>query len=170
MNNNIDYEILELHNNNRSVTSSEIYDEFLTPDSSCCSKSSEDNDLSQDIIMDLVSMEDRILALSLSYDTNYKISDLSKIAEYYSISLTKLHDMENPNTNTNANANANAKANAKNKKKNVKKKKDELIKDIVQFEEDKLNTNVVNRRKELWFYIDELKSNKYLQKHIIFNI
>ncbi len=163
MNNNIDYEILELGNNNTSVTSSEIYDEFLTPDSSCCSKSSEDNDftqqhLSQDIMMDFVSMEDRILALSLSYDTNYKISDLSKIAEYYSISLTKLHDMENPNTNT------------KNKKKNVKKKKDELIKDIVQFEEDKLNTNVVNRRKELWFYIDELKSDKYLQKHIIFNI
>ena len=175
MNNNIDYEILELGNNNTSVTSSEIYDEFLTPDSSCCSKSSEDNDftqqhLSQDIMMDLVSMEDRILALSLSYDTNYKISDLSKIAEYYSISLTKLPDMENPNTNTNSDAKTNAKTNAKNKKKNVKKKKDELIKDIVQFEEDKLNTNVVNRRKELWFYIDELKSNKYLQKHIIFNI
>tara|TARA_X000000368_G_scaffold75127_1_gene55580 strand:+ start:5411 stop:5902 length:492 start_codon:yes stop_codon:yes gene_type:complete len=163
MNNNIDYEILELGNNNTSVTSSEIYDEFLTPASSCCSKSSEDNDftqqhLSQDIMMDLVSMEDRILALSLSYDTNYKITDLSKIAEYYSISLTKLHHMEN------------AIANAKNKKKNVKKKKDELIKDIVEFEEDELNTNVVNRRKELWFYIDELKSDKYLQKHIIFNI
>ena len=82
--------------------------------------------------------------------------------------------MENPKadekTNANANANANAKANAKNKKKHVKKKKDELIKDIVQFEEDELNTNVVNRRKELWFYIDELKSDKYLQKHIIFNI
>ena len=121
---------------------------------------------------DFVSMEDRILALSLSYDTNYKISDLSKIAEYYSISLTKLQDMENANANSNAKANANsdAKTNAKNKKKNVKKKKDELIKDIVQFEEDELNTNVVNRRKELWFYIDELKSNKYLQKHIIFNI
>ena len=163
MNNNIDYEITELGNNNTSVTSSEIYDEFLTPDSSCCSKSSEDNDftqqhLSQDIMMDLVSIEDRILALSLSYDTNYKITDLSKIAEYYSISLTKLNDIENSN------------ANAKNKKKYVKKKKDELIKEIVQFEEDELNTNVVNRRKELWFYIDELKSDKYLQKHIIFNI
>ena len=163
MNNNIDYEITELGNNNTSVTSSEIYDEFLTPDSSCCSKSSEDNDFtqqhfSQDIMMDLVSMEDRILALSLSYDTNYKITDLSKIAEYYSISLTKLNDIENSN------------ANAKSKKKYVKKKKDELIKDIVQFEEDELNTNVVNRRKELWFYIDELKSDKYLQKRIIFNI
>jgi len=169
MNNNIDYEILELGNNNTSVTSSEIYDEFLTPASSCCSKSSEDNDftqqhLSQDIMMDLVSIEDRILALSLSYDTNYKITDLSKIAEYYSIPLTKLNNIEN------AIMNANATVNAKNKKKNVKKKKDELIKDIVEFEEDELNTNAVNRRKELWFYIDELKSDKYLQKHIIFNI
>ena len=140
MNNNIDYEITELGNNNTSVTSSEIYDEFLTPDSSCCSKSSEDNDFtqqhfSQDIMMDLVSMEDRILALSLSYDTNYKITDLSKIAEYYSISLTKLNDIEYSDN-----------------------------------KEDFLNTNVVNRRKELWFYIDELKSDKYLQKHIIFNI
>ena len=173
MNNNIDYEITELGNNNTSVTSSEIYDEFLTPDSSCCSKSSEDNDFtqqhfSQDIMMDLVSMEDRILALSLSYDTNYKITDLSKIAEYYSISLTKLNDIEN--SNANSNTNTVAKTNAKSKKKYVKKKKDELIKDIVQFEEDELNTNVVNRRKELWFYIDELKSDKYLQKHIIFNI
>ena len=173
MNNNIDYEILELGNNNTSVTSSEIYDEFLTPDSSCCSKSSEDNDFnqehfSQDIMTDFVSMEDRILALSLSYDTNYKITDLSKIAEYYSISLTKLNDIEN--SNANSNAKANTKTNVKSKKKYVKKKKDELIKDIVQFEEDELNTNVVNRRKELWFYIDELKSDKYLQKHIIFNI
>ena len=130
MNNNIDYEITELGNNNTSVTSSEIYDEFLTPASSCCSKSSEDNDftqqhLSQDIMMDLVSIEDRILALSLSYDTNYKITDLSKIAEYYSIPLTKLNNIENAITN------ANATVNAKNKKKNISKQ--------IRFIDDVLN-------------------------------
>tara|TARA_X000001036_G_scaffold380811_1_gene372449 strand:- start:24 stop:509 length:486 start_codon:yes stop_codon:yes gene_type:complete len=159
-NNNIDYEITELSDNKNYVTSFEIYDEFITPDSSYHSKSTDDNDYSQDDMTEIISMEDRALALSLYYDTNYKISDLSKIAEYYNISLTKFNDTEN----------ATANANAKSKKKYVKKKKNELIKDIIEFEEVTLNTYLVNRRKELWFYIDELKIDKYLQKHIIFNI
>ena len=157
--NNIEYHLTELNKTEKNIIdTSEIYEEFLTPDSSYRSKSSDDINL-YDYINYCDSIKDRVLALSLSYETNYKIMDLNKIADYYGILLTKLQNNSYNDPN-----------NTKGKKKYVKKKKDELIKDIVEFEEDELNTNVVNRRKELWFYIDELKSDKYLQKHIIFNI
>jgi hypothetical protein len=50
-----------------------------------------------------------------------------------------------------------------------KKKKDELIEDIVIFELAKENTEIVNRRKILWFYIDEIKNDNYLSKFLIFD-
>ena len=169
--NNIEYHLTELNKTEKNIIdTSEIYEEFLTPDSSYRSKSSEDtpNDIDYDANNDINlydyinycdSIKDRVLALSLSYETNYKIMDLNKIADYYGILLTKLQNNSYNDPN-----------NTKGKKKYVKKKKDELIEDIVNFEEDELNANIVYRRKQLWFYIDELKTDKYLQKHIIFNI
>ena len=151
--NNIEYHLTELNKTEKNIIdTSEIYEEFLTPDSSYRSKSSEDtpNDIDYDANND-INLYD--------YETNYKIMDLNKIADYYGILLTKLQNNSYNDPN-----------NTKGKKKYVKKKKDELIEDIVNFEEDELNANIVYRRKQLWFYIDELKTDKYLQKHIIFNI
>jgi len=50
-----------------------------------------------------------------------------------------------------------------------KKKKDELIQEIVIFEHDPDNLELVYRRKKLWSYMQEIKDDKYLRKFLIFN-
>ena len=50
-----------------------------------------------------------------------------------------------------------------------KKKKDELIQEIVIFEHDPENLELVYRRKKLWSYMQEIKDDKYLRKFLIFN-
>jgi len=53
-------------------------------------------------------------------------------------------------------------------KKNMRK--DEMIQLIILFEMDATNTTVVNRRRRLWKYINELKQDKYFSKFILFTI
>jgi len=48
-----------------------------------------------------------------------------------------------------------------------KKKKGELIADIVLFEKDPENLSIVHQRKKLWSYIQEIKEDKYLSKFLI---
>lgn len=48
-----------------------------------------------------------------------------------------------------------------------KKKKAELIDDIISFELDNENCEVVETRKRLWFYVNEIKNDNYLSKFII---
>ena len=48
-----------------------------------------------------------------------------------------------------------------------KKKKSELIDDIIAFELDDENIELVEQRKRLWFYINEIKNDNYLSKFII---
>ena len=50
-----------------------------------------------------------------------------------------------------------------------KKRKDEIVQDIVIFEHDPENIDIVYRRKRLWSYIKEIKDDKYLRKFLIFN-
>ena len=50
-----------------------------------------------------------------------------------------------------------------------KKKKDDIVQDIVIFEQDPENIELVFRRKKLWSYIAEIKDDKYLRKFLIFN-
>lgn len=49
-----------------------------------------------------------------------------------------------------------------------KKKKSDLIQDIVLFENDPTNNEVVSKRKLMWYYISELKNDRFLKKFIIF--
>ena len=48
-----------------------------------------------------------------------------------------------------------------------KKRKDELIQDIIIFEQDIYNEEIVEQRKLLWFYLQELMNDNYLKKYII---
>ena len=48
-----------------------------------------------------------------------------------------------------------------------KKKKAELIDDIIAFELDNENSEIVETRKRLWFYLNEIKNDNYLSKFII---
>lgn len=48
-----------------------------------------------------------------------------------------------------------------------KKKKEDLAEDIVIFEKAEENTDLVQRRKMFWFYIDEISNDSYLSKYLI---
>lgn len=46
-------------------------------------------------------------------------------------------------------------------------KKNDLISVLIDFEQNPYHINIVQERKRLWFYMEELKANKYLSKYII---
>jgi hypothetical protein len=50
-----------------------------------------------------------------------------------------------------------------------KKRKSQLIKNIVQFECNQKNDFVVERRRTLWFYLEELENDNKMSKYVIFN-
>jgi len=50
-----------------------------------------------------------------------------------------------------------------------KKNKKDIITDIVEYETNSENTIMVERRKELWFYITEIQEDSYLSKYLIFD-
>ena len=48
-----------------------------------------------------------------------------------------------------------------------KKKKAELIEEIVIFEKEPTNYDITQRRKTLWFYIEEINNDSFLSKFLI---
>ena len=50
----------------------------------------------------------------------------------------------------------------------IRKKKDDLICSIIEFENDIKNSTIVYNRIRLWNYIKDLKNDKYLNKFITF--
>ena len=50
-----------------------------------------------------------------------------------------------------------------------KKRKQQLIKSIVKFECNEKNEYITNRRKTMWYYIDELGNDEIMCKYVIFN-
>ena len=48
-----------------------------------------------------------------------------------------------------------------------KKRKEELAEEIVIFEKAEENADLVQRRKMMWFYIDEISNVSYLSKYLI---
>jgi hypothetical protein len=50
-----------------------------------------------------------------------------------------------------------------------KLRKDEIVQEIVLFECDPNNSEIVQKRKLLWFYVSELKNDKYFKKFVIFD-
>ena len=50
-----------------------------------------------------------------------------------------------------------------------KKKKLDLIQEIIIFEQNELNYEIVEKRKLHWFYLEQLSSDDYLKQFIIIN-
>ena len=50
-----------------------------------------------------------------------------------------------------------------------KKRKSELVENIVLFEKDPVNIQKVYQRIKLWRYIEEIKKDKYLRQFLIFD-
>jgi uncharacterized protein Yka (UPF0111/DUF47 family) len=85
---------------------------------------------------------DQLYTDMLNYHMNFTVKQLLLICEYYGL----LKDVK---TN--------------------KMKKQDIIEQILMFENNNDNYETVIRRKELWYYINELKEDKMMKKFIIWN-
>ena len=78
----------------------------------------------------------------LFYELNYNVKQLLLICEYYKI--------------------------AKELRANKSNKMD-IINTLVLFENNLENMELVSKRKQLWFYINELKNDKFMKKYVLWN-
>jgi hypothetical protein len=77
------------------------------------------------------------------YDTNYSVKQLLLICDYYGLlKEVKLN----------------------------KFKKQELILFLLDFEENMENSLIVYKRKQLWYFMDELKNDKFMKKYILWQM
>lgn len=74
------------------------------------------------------------------YEMNYNVKQLMLICEYYDI-------LKDVRTN--------------------KLKKQDIIEQILLFEKNVENVEITMKRKELWYYINELKNDKIMKKFVI---
>ena len=76
-----------------------------------------------------------------NYDLNFTLKQLIQICEYYNLSKDiKINKM----------------------------KKQDIIEQIILFEHSYENYNTVLKRKEMWYYMGELKNDKLMKKMVIF--
>jgi hypothetical protein len=76
----------------------------------------------------------------INYNENYIVKELFIICEYYGF--------------------------AKDLKSN-KCNKEEIIQFLVEFERNQNNSDIVFRRQNMWFYINELKNDKIMKKYVL---
>ena len=138
--NNISYKIYE---NNKDNNKDNNLDNYYNGHHVNDDKQDNNGIKFDDLINDIKNSicNDHKLALETDYNTNYNVKQLKQIITYYEIQLDK---------------------------RNLKKK--ELINEIIIFELDNDNKNIVNKRKQLWFYMKQLKDDKCLNKFILFDI
>ena len=84
--------------------------------------------------------EDVFVSQTLNYEVNFNVKELMLICEYYGISKTV---------------------------KNNKCNKSEIIYFLVNFENDPQNEEIVCRRRNIWFYISEIKNDKFMKKYVL---
>lgn len=76
----------------------------------------------------------------VDYSINYTVKDLLLICDYYGIGKNLKY---------------------------LKANKEQIIESIVIFENDSNHTLIVIKRRKLWFYINELKKDKFMKKYIV---
>jgi hypothetical protein len=81
-----------------------------------------------------------LMAKTIDYDTNYNVKQLLTICDYYGL----LKEI-----------------------KINKLKKQEIISFLLDFEENIENSLIVYKRKQLWYFIEELKNDKFMKKFIL---
>ena len=76
----------------------------------------------------------------INYNENYTVKELLIICEYYGFA----KDLKNNKYN-----------------------KEQIIDFLVTFESDPNNSDIVFKRQNMWFYINELKNDKFMKKFVI---
>ena len=86
--------------------------------------------------------DDLKLPQLINYQENFTIKELLLICEYYGFAKE-----------------------LKTKKYN----KEEIIHFLVEYELDPLNSDIVYRRQNMWFYMNELKNDKFMKKYLLWS-
>ena len=76
----------------------------------------------------------------INYHENFTVKELLMICEYYGFA----KDLKNNKYN-----------------------KEEIIQYLVSFESDPINSDIVFKRQNMWFYINELKNDKFMKKFVL---
>jgi hypothetical protein len=76
----------------------------------------------------------------INYQDNFTVKELLLICEYYGFSKEL---------------------------KNNKCNKEEIIQVLVSFESNPINSDIVFKRQNMWFYINELKYDKFMKKFVL---
>jgi hypothetical protein len=76
----------------------------------------------------------------INYNENYTVKELLMICEYYGFA----KDLKNNKYN-----------------------KEQIIDFLVTFESDINNSDIVCKRQNMWFYINELKNDKFMKKFVL---
>ena len=84
--------------------------------------------------------DELILPQIINYDENYTVKELLIICEYYGFA----KDVKSSKFN-----------------------KEEIIHFLVEFERNSNNSDIVFRRQNMWFYINELKNDKFMKKYVL---
>jgi len=89
---------------------------------------------------DITYDDDLIIPQIVNYHENYTVKELLLICEYYGV--------------------------AKELKSN-KCNKNEIIQFLVIYESNSMNSDIVFKRQNMWFYINELKNDKFMKKYVL---
>lgn len=81
-----------------------------------------------------------IVPKMINYNLNYNIKELLIICEYYGFA----KDLKSHKCN-----------------------KEQIIQSLVTFELEPKNNDIVNKRQNMWFYINELKNDKFMKKYVL---
>ena len=76
----------------------------------------------------------------INYNENYTVKEVLMICEYYGFA----KDLKNNKYN-----------------------KEQIIDFLVTFESDINNSDIVCKRQNMWFYINELKNDKFMKKYVL---
>jgi len=83
--------------------------------------------------------DDDIFIEIKNYELNFNVKQLMLICEYYNMKDIRVNKL----------------------------KKQDIIEQIILFETNPENIEIVTKRKELWYYIDELKNDKMMKRFVI---
>jgi hypothetical protein len=84
--------------------------------------------------------DELVLPQIIHYNENYTVKELLFICDYYGF----LKDIKSNKCN-----------------------KEQIIEILVNFENEPINSDIVFKRQNMWFYMNELKSDKFMKKYIL---
>ena len=90
--------------------------------------------------IDNTELDEVTLPQMINYNENYTVKELLMICEYYGFA----KDLKNNKYN-----------------------KEQIIDFLVTFESDINNSDIVFKRQNMWFYINELKNDKFMKKFVL---